>query len=108
MSDDETSCYGCVPETEDGQGYWHDACWDKFIGGDRVKFLQCRICLENKPPDISPKDYARLEAWIVSGLDGKATLRIACIRHRLVIFKSDVTIPNLQKENTCDHTTNKS
>ena len=47
-------------------------------------YLHCGLCLDEKPEDISPMDYQRIQAgWTVQGL------QIWCIRHDCNILHID-------------------
>ena len=47
-------------------------------------FLHCRRCIEEKPENISPRDYAQLEVGYT-----KIGLQIWCRRHNINIIHID-------------------
>ena len=49
---------------------------DDLPGNEIVLFMHCGMCIEDKPDDISPQDWARIEVgWTEKGL------QVWCKRH---------------------------
>jgi hypothetical protein len=47
-------------------------------------FFHCKQCIEEKPPELSPREWVRIEAgWTKKGL------QVWCVRHELNIIHID-------------------
>jgi hypothetical protein len=46
-------------------------------GCEIVTFFHCKCCLSEKPPDQSPREWARLEF----GLTASGNIQVWCVRH---------------------------
>lgn len=47
-------------------------------------FFHCQLCVKEKPHDVSPKEYARLEAGFT-----KLGFQVWCIRHNCNVLHVD-------------------
>jgi len=50
-----------------------------------VLYLRCKKCKEEKPPEVSIEDYARLEIFF-----SQSQLKIHCLRHDTTLITIDL------------------
>jgi hypothetical protein len=54
------------------------------VPNDIVAYLHCKKCLEERPPELSPMEWSRVQVgWTVKGI------QIWCNRHELNVMHMD-------------------
>lgn len=57
---------------------------DKTVANEIVRFMHCRMCLDECPSDLSPREYAQLEVGFT-----KPGVQIWCKRHEVNVMHMD-------------------
>jgi len=57
---------------------------ENTVPNEIVSFMHCKVCLDERPPDLSPREYAQLEVGFT-----KPGIQIWCKRHEINIMHVD-------------------